>query len=213
MLSSLSSPLRLLPNRLVAISNKSHHAIRLLSTSSPSSSSSSASPSASPLFITSNSTAARRTNTVQQQRRLPIIQTSSSSSSSSSLFPSSISSGSSSSSSSSSSGRYFTTSATTTTESPSSLDPNEIQKRLNEFQDLFVEARMCIDDLKDSVDTVYYDDDADEAKEATDAAIEYFEKLCSEITNLEEKNKVLRGNGLKVEQLKGELELTLNGGH
>jgi hypothetical protein len=212
MLSSLSSPLRLLPNRLVAISNKSHHAIRLLSTSSPSSSSSSASPSASPLFITSNSAAARRTNTVQQQRRLPIIQTSSSSSSSS-LFPSSISSGSSSSSSSSSSGRYFTTSATTTTESPSSLDPNEIQKRLNEFQDLFVEARMCIDDLKDSVDTVYYDDDADEAKEATDAAIEYFEKLCSEITNLEEKNKVLRGNGLKVEQLKGELELTLNGGH
>jgi hypothetical protein len=212
MLSSLSSPLRLLPNRLVAISNKSHHAIRLLSTSSPSSSS--ASSSASPLFITSNSTAARRTNTVQQQRRLPIIQTSSSSSSSSSLFPSSISSGSSSSSSSSSSsGRYFTTSATTTTESPSSLDPNEIQKRLNEFQDLFVEARMCIDDLKDSVDTVYYDDDADEAKEATDAAIEYFEKLCSEITNLEEKNKVLRGNGLKVEQLKGELELTLNGGH
>jgi len=111
-----------------------------------------------------------------------------------------------------SSGRYFTSSSSTTTTS-SSLDPNEIQKRLNEFQDLFVEARMCIDDLKDSVDTVYYDDDAEEAKEATDAAIEYFEKLCSEITDLDEKNKVLRGNGLKVEQLKGELELTLNGGH
>ena len=72
---------------------------------------------------------------------------------------------------------------------------------------------MCIDDVKDSVGTVYFDEDADEAREAVEAAIENFETLTSEITNLEEKNKVLRGNGLKVEQLKGELELTLGGGH
>ena len=29
----------------------------------------------------------------------------------------------------------------------------------------------------------------------------------------EQKNSVLRGNGLKVEQLKGELEMALHGGH
>ena len=98
-------------------------------------------------------------------------------------------------------------------ESTSSLCPKQIQKRLNDFQDLFVEARMCIDDVKDSVGTVYFDEDADEAREAVEAAIENFETLTSEITDLDEKNKVLRGNGLKVEQLKGELELTLSGGH
>ena len=201
MLSSLSSPLRLSvapgSRRLLRGAAVAQHA-RLLSTTMTTMTSSS--------FITTPCISSRNTvtqrNTGQQLR--PTIQALSSSS-----FPSL----------SGSSGRYFTSSSsstsstTTATTGLSSLDPTEIQKRLNEFQDLFVEARMCIDDLKDSVETVYYDDDAEEAKEATDAAINYFETLCSEITDLEEKNKVLRGNGLKVEQLKGELELTLNGGH
>ena len=34
----------------------------------------------------------------------------------------------------------------------------------------------------------------------------------ADIEDLNEKNRVLRGNGLKVEQLKGELELALKGG-
>jgi len=72
-----------------------------------------------------------------------------------------------------------------------------------------VEARLCIDDVKDSVGTVYFEDDSEEAREAVDAAIECFEKLLSEIKDVDERNKVLRSNGLKVEQLKGELELTL----
>ena len=93
--------------------------------------------------------------------------------------------------------------------SESSLCPKQIQVRLNEFQELFVEARMCIDDVKDSVGTVYFEDDADDAREAVEAAITHFETLVKEITDLDEKNKVLRSNGLKVEQLKGELEVTL----
>ena len=104
-------------------------------------------------------------------------------------------------------------SSESSSESELSLCPKQIQNRLNEFQELFVEARMCIDDVKDSVGTVYYDEDADEATEAVETAVDHFEKLIKEITNLDEKNKVLRGNGLKVEQLKGELELTLKGGH
>mmetsp|Transcript_15522 Transcript_15522/g.32141 ORF Transcript_15522/g.32141 Transcript_15522/m.32141 type:complete len:181 (+) Transcript_15522:70-612(+) len=94
-----------------------------------------------------------------------------------------------------------------------SLCPKQIQVRLNEFQDLFVEARMCIDDVKDSVGTVYYEDDAEDARDAVDAAVKHFKTLLAEITDIDEKNKVLRSNGLKVEQLKGELELTLSGGH
>jgi len=81
---------------------------------------------------------------------------------------------------------------------------------LNEFQDLFVEARLCIDDVKDSIGTVYFEDDSEEAREAVQAAIDCFEQLTGEITDIDEKNKVLRSNGLKVEQLKGELEMTLN---
>eukprot|EP00531_Pseudo-nitzschia_arenysensis_P016057 CAMPEP_0116129118 /NCGR_PEP_ID=MMETSP0329-20121206/7759_1 /TAXON_ID=697910 /ORGANISM="Pseudo-nitzschia arenysensis, Strain B593" /LENGTH=173 /DNA_ID=CAMNT_0003623375 /DNA_START=27 /DNA_END=548 /DNA_ORIENTATION=- len=97
--------------------------------------------------------------------------------------------------------------------STDSLCPKQIQIRLNEFQELFVEARMCIDDVKDSFGTVYYEEDADDARDAVDAAIKNFEALLHEITDIDEKNKVLRSNGLKVEQLKGELELTLSGGH
>jgi len=104
--------------------------------------------------------------------------------------------------------QQFTSSSTSTT----TLTETEIQKRLNEFQDLFVEARMCIDDLKDAVGTVYYDDDAEETREAVDAAIHCFDTLLVDIgpDDLDAKNKIRRSNGLKVEQLKGELELTLN---
>jgi len=72
---------------------------------------------------------------------------------------------------------------------------------------------MCIDDLNDSVGTTYYDEDAEEAREAVETAVENFQALLKEITDIEQKNRVLRSNGLKVEQLKGELELTLKGGH
>jgi len=105
--------------------------------------------------------------------------------------------------------RWFSSSSSET----DSLDPKQIQVRLNEFQDLFVEARMCIDDLNDSVGTTYYDEDAEEAREAVETAVGNFQALLKEITDIEQKNRVLRSNGLKVEQLKGELELTLKGGH
>lgn len=94
-----------------------------------------------------------------------------------------------------------------------SLSEADIKKRLDEFQDLFVEARLCIEDVVESEGTKYFDEDAEAAQEAVGEAVESFEKLIDEIDNADEKNRVLRGNGLKVEQLKGELELALKGGH
>ena len=94
--------------------------------------------------------------------------------------------------------------------STSSLTEEVITKRLNDFQDLFVEARLCIDDLKDSIGTSYYEDDFDEAKEAVETAIAHFEAILNDVTDQEARNKILRSNGLKIEQLKGELELTLS---
>lgn len=69
---------------------------------------------------------------------------------------------------------------------------------------------MCIDDVKDSVGTVYFEDDSEEAREAVRAAIDCFDALIQEIADPDERNKILRSNGLKVEQLKGELEMTLS---
>ena len=95
----------------------------------------------------------------------------------------------------------------------SKLSDDDLRSRLNDFQDLFVEARLCIEDAQDSVETTYYDEDADAAKEAVEEAVKCFEDLIADITDLEQKNSVLRSNGLKVEQLKGELQLMLHADH
>jgi hypothetical protein len=87
----------------------------------------------------------------------------------------------------------------------SKLSEDVLRSRLNDFQDLFVEARLCIEDAQDSVETTYYDEDADAAKEAVEEAVKCFEDLIADMPDLEQKNSVLRSNGLKVEQLKGEV--------
>mmetsp|Transcript_105395 Transcript_105395/g.157780 ORF Transcript_105395/g.157780 Transcript_105395/m.157780 type:complete len:175 (-) Transcript_105395:160-684(-) len=97
--------------------------------------------------------------------------------------------------------------------SSSPLSAKDIQKRLDGFQDLFVEARLCIEDVDESIGTKYFDEDAEAAQEAVNEAVAAFEQLISDIEDADEKNRVLRGNGLKVEQLKGELEMALKGGH
>lgn len=88
-----------------------------------------------------------------------------------------------------------------------------IKKRLDDFQDLFVEARLCIEDVNESAGTKYFDEDAKTAQEAVQTAVDAFAQLIADIDDPNEKNRVLRGNGLKVEQLKGELDLALKGGH
>jgi len=90
---------------------------------------------------------------------------------------------------------------------------SELNKRLDTFQDLFVEARLCIDDVVDSADTTYFDEDAEAATEAVKLAIDEFEAIIKDVEDLDQKNRILRGNGLKVEQLKGELKMAIQGGH
>lgn len=93
------------------------------------------------------------------------------------------------------------------------LSESDIKKRLDDFQDLFVEARLCIEDVVESEGTKYFDEDAEAAQEAVAVAVQAFQNLIDDIESPDEKNRVLRGNGLKVEQLKGELALALEGGH
>ena len=95
----------------------------------------------------------------------------------------------------------------------SSLSEAEVNKRLNEFQDLFVEARLCIEDATESAGTKYFEDDVEAATDAVNEAVQAFQNLIDDMDDENEKNRILRSNGLKVEQLKGELEMALHGGH
>ena len=90
---------------------------------------------------------------------------------------------------------------------------DELNKRLDKFQDLFVEARDSIEDVVDSAGSTYFDDDAKMAEQSVDLAVQEFQKLLDDLKDADQKNRILRSNGLKVEQLKGELEMALKGGH
>jgi hypothetical protein len=95
----------------------------------------------------------------------------------------------------------------------STMPEDQLRKRVDTFQELFVEARLCIEDVVDSAETTYFDEDAEAAKEAVAAAVDEFNSIIKDIEDLDQKNSVLRMNGLKVEQLKGELDLAIKGGH
>lgn len=93
------------------------------------------------------------------------------------------------------------------------MSDKDLNKRLDAFQELFVEARLTIEDCNDAANTKYFDEEADTAKEAVEEAVKEFQTLIGDLDDEDQKTRVLRGNGLKVEQLKGELEMALNGGH
>jgi len=92
------------------------------------------------------------------------------------------------------------------------MKDEEIRSRLNTFQDLFVEARLCIEDCADAADTVYFDEEAKSAADAVDEALSFYEDLLEDLHE-SQRNDIRRSNGLKVEQLKGELKLAAEGGH
>lgn len=93
------------------------------------------------------------------------------------------------------------------------MSDKDLNKHLDAFQELFVEARLAIEDCKDAANTKYFDEEADAAKEAVEQAVEEFSRLVGDLDDDDQKTRVLRGNGLKVEQLKGELEMALHDGH
>jgi hypothetical protein len=93
------------------------------------------------------------------------------------------------------------------------MPEDEVKKRIEHFQQLFVEARYCLEDVTDSQETTYFDEDAEAATEAVGLAVEAFDSLIKDMDDLDQKNGVLRSNGLKVEQLKGELHMAIKGDH
>ncbi|OLQ14488.1 hypothetical protein AK812_SmicGene1426 [Symbiodinium microadriaticum] len=78
-----------------------------------------------------------------------------------------------------------------------------LQKRLQSFQDLFAEARLCLDDARESEGTTYFKDDIKEAEEAVDNATKAYEDLLSELDE-GRKREFEDANSLKVKSLKEE---------
>mmetsp|Transcript_8571 Transcript_8571/g.17437 ORF Transcript_8571/g.17437 Transcript_8571/m.17437 type:complete len:115 (-) Transcript_8571:1897-2241(-) len=96
----------------------------------------------------------------------------------------------------------------------SPLSSQRLNNRADDFQDLFVEARLCIEDAQESQETTYFAEDLDAAQEAVDEAVKAFNEVVADIDDKDQKNSVLRSNGLKVEQLKGEIQMIIDGhGH
>lgn len=89
----------------------------------------------------------------------------------------------------------------------------DLKKRLELFQELFVEARLSIEECKDAAGTKYFDEEAEAATEAVAEAVAAFSAILNDVHDQDQKNRVLRGNGLKIEQLKGELDMAIKGGH
>lgn len=92
--------------------------------------------------------------------------------------------------------------------SSTGLDPL-LRKRMDHLGDLFVEARDEIEMAEESKGTTYFNSDSEQAIVAVEAAREEYKSI---LHSLEEpaRGEFQRGNGLKMEQLKGELEMVLN---
>lgn len=84
------------------------------------------------------------------------------------------------------------------------LTQNQLRSALNDFQDLFTEARLSISDVQESIDTTYYEEDLAAAGEATSAAINAYADLLSKV-DPDKAGEVERQNGMKVRQLEEEL--------
>mmetsp|Transcript_2974 Transcript_2974/g.4150 ORF Transcript_2974/g.4150 Transcript_2974/m.4150 type:complete len:142 (-) Transcript_2974:10-435(-) len=83
-----------------------------------------------------------------------------------------------------------------------------IRKKMEEFNDLFVEARDEIEYANESQEMTYFNDEVEAAKLAVKNATDCFEELLKGVEE-KEKQALMRANGLKVEQLKQELEQLL----
>ncbi|OVA17011.1 hypothetical protein BVC80_9041g2 [Macleaya cordata] len=84
----------------------------------------------------------------------------------------------------------------------SSFDPN---KEIDEINLKFAEAREEIELALESKETVYFNEEAETARDAVKIVLDKFEGLMSKLPE-SEKGALQRSMGLKIEQLKAELE-------
>jgi lipid II:glycine glycyltransferase (peptidoglycan interpeptide bridge formation enzyme) len=88
----------------------------------------------------------------------------------------------------------------------------DIDKRMDEVNLQFAEARELIQDATESLGTTDYSEDAEDAIQAVKAAKELYQTLLDDLAQAglaAEKQAVERANGQKMKQLDAELETVL----
>eukprot|EP00803_Ostreobium_quekettii_P005616 evm.model.scf_375EXC.6 EVM.evm.TU.scf_375EXC.6 scf_375EXC:69785-71834(-) len=75
----------------------------------------------------------------------------------------------------------------------------------DKINDLFAEAREEIEDARDEADTVYYEESLQAARTSVEEVLSRWNKLLSE-KGEQERARLQRSMGLKIEQLKAELD-------
>lgn len=78
-------------------------------------------------------------------------------------------------------------------------------KQQDEVNDLFTAARDEIEYAKEEAETVYFNESVAEAKKAVDICLTKWRALLDDVSD-EERGKLMRSMGLKMEQLKAELD-------
>lgn len=81
----------------------------------------------------------------------------------------------------------------------------DCQQEIDKINQLFVEARDEIDYAKEDAETVYFNDSVKEATAAVDQVMSQWKGVLGKLDEAE-KMKLQRSMGLKMEQLKAELE-------
>jgi predicted TIM-barrel enzyme len=88
----------------------------------------------------------------------------------------------------------------------------DVRQRLEDFNMQFAEARDLINDAKESLGTTDYSDDAQDAIEATKAAIGLYKGLLTDLDAAgsgDKRKQIELENGQKMKQLEAELQEVL----
>lgn len=99
--------------------------------------------------------------------------------------------------------RDFT--ASSLSASGATLSPEDMKRRVDDINDSFTEAREEIEAAMEAVGTTYFNEEAEYAQEVTERTLAMYYELCDELSE-EERGKLQRAMGMKMEQLKAELK-------
>jgi uncharacterized protein YPO0396 len=91
------------------------------------------------------------------------------------------------------------------------LDKEQLRKRIDSVNDLFAEAREEIGAALESAGTTYFNEEATIAHEAADDALQAYSKLLEDAES-DDAGDVQRSMGLKMEQLKAEVQMLKDAG-
>eukprot|EP00401_Gymnodinium_catenatum_P070841 CAMPEP_0117522554 /NCGR_PEP_ID=MMETSP0784-20121206/34267_1 /TAXON_ID=39447 /ORGANISM="" /LENGTH=166 /DNA_ID=CAMNT_0005318629 /DNA_START=34 /DNA_END=534 /DNA_ORIENTATION=+ len=92
------------------------------------------------------------------------------------------------------------------------ISSEELQQRLHDFQEQFAEARMCLDDARESKDTSYFKDDIEEARDAVEKAQTMYSSLLEDL-DVKDRHVIDDANSLKVRCLREEYDQLLTEDH